>query len=102
MRVCCICDQVYYLVALYIHIGAKPIIVRKIIRNGQPDETNETKKDATKLPETKTQKNESVEMETMDRKEKPKLKPSIKPKVLHHLHQNIYVFRYFIYYIFVE
>ncbi|XP_072751402.1 uncharacterized protein Chro [Anoplolepis gracilipes] len=59
--------------------GAKPIIVRKIIRNGQPEETSEAKKDATKLLDTKTQKNESIEMET-DKKEKPKLKPSIKPK----------------------
>ncbi|XP_029168681.1 flocculation protein FLO11 [Nylanderia fulva] len=59
--------------------GAKPIIVRKIIRNGQPEETNETKKDTTKLLETKTQKNESIEIEA-DKKEKPKLKPSIKPK----------------------
>lgn len=59
--------------------GAKPIIVRKIIRNGQPEETSEAKKDTPKLLETKTQKNESIEMET-DKKEKPKLKPSIKPK----------------------
>lgn len=62
------------------YIGAKPIIVRKIIRNGQPEETSEAKKDITKLLETKTQKNESIEIET-DKKEKPKLKPSIKPKV---------------------
>lgn len=29
-----------------------------------------------------------------DKKEKPKLKPSIKPKVLHHLHIKIYVFEF--------
>lgn len=83
---------IYYL--LYIYIGAKPVIVRKIIRNGQPEETSEAKKDTTKLLETKTQKNESMEIEA-DKKEKPKLKPSIKPKVLHHLHMCIKVYTFF-------
>ncbi|XP_011692344.1 PREDICTED: mucin-5AC isoform X2 [Wasmannia auropunctata] len=59
--------------------GAKPIIVRKVVRNGQPDETGEAKKDSVKSLETKTQKNESMEIE-VDKKEKPRLKPSIKPK----------------------
>lgn len=82
--------RILYLFALYIHIGAKPIIVRKIIRNGQPEETSDTKKDTTKLVEIKTQKNESLEMET-DKKEKPKLKPSIKPKVYYLYVLKIYV-----------
>lgn len=65
--------------------GAKPIIVRKVVRNGQPEETGEIKKDTAKSLETKTQqKNESMEVE-MDKKEKPRLKPSIKPKVLCYL-----------------
>jgi len=36
------------------------------------------KKDVTKVSDTKAQKSESIEIE-MDKKEKPKLKPSIKP-----------------------
>ncbi|XP_018405210.1 PREDICTED: platelet binding protein GspB isoform X2 [Cyphomyrmex costatus] len=60
--------------------GAKPLIVRKVVRNGQPEETGEAKKDSAKLLETKTQKNESMEIE-VDKKEKPRLKPSIKPKI---------------------
>ncbi|XP_011065669.1 PREDICTED: flocculation protein FLO11 isoform X1 [Acromyrmex echinatior] len=60
--------------------GAKPIIVRKVVRNGQPEETGEAKKDSAKSLETKTQKNESMEIE-VDKKEKPRLKPSIKPKI---------------------
>ncbi|XP_025996673.2 pneumococcal serine-rich repeat protein [Solenopsis invicta] len=61
--------------------GTKPIIVRKVIRNGQPEETRETKKDTVKSPEIKINKSESMEIE-VDKKEKPKprLKPSIKPK----------------------
>ncbi|XP_018354549.1 PREDICTED: mucin-5AC isoform X3 [Trachymyrmex septentrionalis] len=59
--------------------GAKPIIVRKVVRNGQPEETGEAKKDSAKSLETKTQKSESMEIE-VDKKEKPRLKPSIKPK----------------------
>ncbi|XP_012138111.1 chromodomain-containing protein chromator isoform X2 [Megachile rotundata] len=56
----------------------KPVIVRKVIRNGQPEETD-SKKDVKTL-ETKAQKsNESVDTE-VEKKEKPKLKPSIKPK----------------------
>lgn len=63
--------------------GPKPIIVRKIIRNGQPEETSEAKKDAAKSVETKTQKSEPMEVE-VDKKEKFKMKPSIKPtKVFH-------------------
>ncbi|TGZ54251.1 Chromodomain Y-like protein 2 [Temnothorax longispinosus] len=58
---------------------AKPIIVRKVVRNGQPEETGEAKKDIAKSLETKTQKSESMEIE-VDKKEKPRLKPSIKPK----------------------
>ncbi|EZA62581.1 uncharacterized protein LOC105276812 [Ooceraea biroi] len=58
--------------------GAKPIIVRKIIRNGQPEESGEAKKDA-KTPDSKVQKCEPMEVDT-DKKEKPRLKPSIKPK----------------------
>ncbi|KYM76405.1 Chromodomain Y-like protein 2 [Atta colombica] len=60
--------------------GAKPIIVRKVVRNGQPEETGEAKKDSAKSLETKTQKIESMEIE-VDKKEKPRLKPSIKPKI---------------------
>ncbi|XP_018371151.1 PREDICTED: zinc finger protein 37-like [Trachymyrmex cornetzi] len=59
--------------------GAKPIIVRKV-RNRQPEETGGAKKDSAKSLETKTQKNESMEIE-VDKKEKPRLKPSIKPKI---------------------
>lgn len=64
--------------------GAKPIIVRKVVRNGQPEETGEAKKDTAKSLEAKTQKSESMEIE-VDKKEKPRLKPSIKPKVLCYL-----------------
>lgn len=54
------------------------------MRNGQPEETGETKKDiAPKSLEIKIQKSESMEIE-MDKKEKPRLKPSIKPKVSRH------------------
>ncbi|XP_012523319.1 uncharacterized protein LOC105829192 isoform X2 [Monomorium pharaonis] len=61
--------------------GAKPMIVRKVVRNGQPEETGEAKKDIAKALETKTNKSELMEIE-MDKKEKlkPRLKPSIKPK----------------------
>lgn len=61
------------------------MIVRKVVRNGQPEETGEAKKDTAKPLETKTNKSESMEIE-MDKKEKlkPRLKPSIKPKVLHY------------------
>lgn len=58
--------------------------MRKVVRNGQPEETGEIKKDIAKSLEMKTQKNESMEVE-IDKKEKPKLKPSIKPKVLCYL-----------------
>ncbi|EFN79319.1 Chromodomain Y-like protein [Harpegnathos saltator] len=58
--------------------GTKPIVVRKVIRNGQPEETGDTKKDTSKtMVETKAQ--EPMEVET-DKREKPRLKPSIKPK----------------------
>ncbi|XP_032687196.1 mucin-5AC isoform X2 [Odontomachus brunneus] len=57
--------------------GTKPIVVRKVIRNGQPEETSDVKKDTTKTVDTKAQ--EPMEIET-DKREKPKLKPSIKPK----------------------
>ncbi|XP_043248089.1 proteoglycan 4 [Colletes gigas] len=56
----------------------KPVVVRKVIRNGQPEESD-AKKD-TKGSETKNKKsNESFDTEG-EKKEKPKLKPSIKPK----------------------
>ncbi|XP_076248531.1 chromodomain-containing protein chromator isoform X2 [Calliopsis andreniformis] len=55
----------------------KPVVVRKVIRNGQPEEAD--KKDA-KTTDAKNQKsNESFDAEA-EKKEKPKLKPSIKPK----------------------
>lgn len=87
--------RIIHIICILFCIGAKPIIVRKIIRNGQPEETSEAKKDTTKLLETKTQKNESIEVET-DKKEKPKLKPSIKPKVslTTHLYIKTYFFRF--------
>ncbi|XP_053970786.1 uncharacterized protein LOC128895175 isoform X2 [Hylaeus anthracinus] len=56
----------------------RPIVVRKVIRNGQPEEAD-SKRDAKGL-ETKNQKsNESFDTEA-EKKVKPKLKPSIKPK----------------------
>ncbi|XP_046837262.1 uncharacterized protein LOC124432378 isoform X1 [Vespa crabro] len=59
--------------------GTKPIVVRKVIRNGQPEEGSDTKKDV-RSSEVKSQKSlESMESE-VDKKEKPKLKPSVKPK----------------------
>ncbi|XP_014475320.1 PREDICTED: serine-rich adhesin for platelets isoform X1 [Dinoponera quadriceps] len=59
--------------------GTKPIVVRKVIRNGQPEDTTiDTKKDITKTVETKTQ--EPMEVEMDNKREKPKLKPSVKPK----------------------
>lgn len=58
--------------------AGKAVVVRKVIRNGQPEEAD--KKDS-KASETKNQKsNESVDADG-EKKEKPKLKPSIKPKV---------------------
>ncbi|KAK2585222.1 hypothetical protein KPH14_009926 [Odynerus spinipes] len=60
--------------------GAKPVVVRKVIRNGQPEEATDTKKDVAKSSEAKSQRNaESMETE-VEKKEKPRLKPSIKPK----------------------
>ncbi|XP_076169522.1 chromodomain-containing protein chromator isoform X2 [Ptiloglossa arizonensis] len=56
----------------------KPVVVRKVIRNGQPEEAD-SKKDGKGL-EAKNQKHyESFDTEG-EKKEKPKLKPSIKPK----------------------
>lgn len=72
-------------------IGAKSIIVRKVVRNGQPEDMGEAKKDTSKSLETKTQKNESMEIE-VDKKEKPKLKPSVKPKVLRYLMRFVCTF----------
>ncbi|XP_012063687.1 PREDICTED: zinc finger protein with KRAB and SCAN domains 8-like [Atta cephalotes] len=57
--------------------SAKSIIVRKVVRNEQPEETDEAKKDSATSLETK--KNESMEIE-VDKKEKSRLKSSIKPK----------------------
>lgn len=53
--------------------------MRKVIRNGQPEET-EMKKDMIKGPEAKIQKVDIVEAE-QDKDKKNKLKPSVKPKV---------------------
>ncbi|CAK9829183.1 Chromodomain Y-like protein 2 [Anthophora retusa] len=54
----------------------KPIVVRKVIRNGQPEDVD-SKRDS--KSEAKNQKsNESFD--EVEKKEKPKLKPSIKPK----------------------
>ncbi|KAI4502946.1 hypothetical protein M0802_001990 [Mischocyttarus mexicanus] len=57
--------------------GTKQIVVRKVIRNGQPEEASDSKKDV-KSSEVKLQK-ESMESE-VDKKEKARLKPSVKPK----------------------
>ncbi|XP_076546341.1 chromodomain-containing protein chromator isoform X2 [Osmia lignaria lignaria] len=54
----------------------KSVVVRKVIRNGQPEDAE--RKDG-KASETRNQKNESFDTE-VEKKEKPKLKPSIKPK----------------------
>ncbi|KAL0128185.1 hypothetical protein PUN28_003442 [Cardiocondyla obscurior] len=59
--------------------GGKPIIVRKVVRNGQPEEMGEAKKDAIKSAETKVQKSEPMQIE-VEKKEKSRLKPSVKPK----------------------
>ncbi|XP_014605441.1 PREDICTED: uncharacterized protein LOC106787531 [Polistes canadensis] len=60
--------------------GTKQIVVRKVIRNGQPEEASDSKKDV-KSSEVKLHKGlESMESE-IDKKEKPRLKPTIKPKV---------------------
>lgn len=53
--------------------------MRKVIRNGQPEET-EMKKDVIKAPESKMQKIDVVEAE-QEKDKKNKLKPSVKPKV---------------------
>ncbi|XP_031370349.1 chromobox protein homolog 2 isoform X11 [Apis dorsata] len=54
----------------------KPVVVRKVIRNGQPED--DSKKDS-KISEAKNQKsNESFD--EVEKKEKPKLKPTIKLK----------------------
>ncbi|KOC63250.1 Chromodomain Y-like protein [Habropoda laboriosa] len=54
----------------------KPVVVRKVIRNGQPEDAD-SKRDS--KSEAKNQKsNESFD--EVEKKEKPKLKPSIKPK----------------------
>ena len=67
--------------------GSKPVVVRKIIRNGQPEEA-EGKKDVLKPAETKVQKVEVVESEE-NKERKNKLVPSVKPKVLL---QNLFFF----------
>ncbi|XP_076685073.1 chromodomain-containing protein chromator isoform X2 [Andrena cerasifolii] len=59
------------------NVEGKPVVVRKVIRNGQPEEAD---KKESKASETKNQKsNESFDADG-EKKEKPKLKPSIKPK----------------------
>ncbi|XP_033225777.1 msx2-interacting protein [Belonocnema kinseyi] len=58
--------------------GSKNVVVRKIIRNGQPEEA-ERKGEAVKQPETKIQKIEVVESE-QNKEKKNKLIPSVKPK----------------------
>jgi len=59
--------------------SAKPITVRKVVRNEQSEKTGKAKKDSIKSLETKTQKNESMEI-GVDKKN-PRLKPSIKLKI---------------------
>ncbi|CAK9797792.1 Chromodomain Y-like protein 2 [Anthophora quadrimaculata] len=54
----------------------KPIVVRKVIRNGQPEDVD-SKRDS--KSEAKNQKN-NESFDEVEKKEKPKLKPSIKPK----------------------
>ncbi|XP_051155161.1 mucin-4 isoform X2 [Leptopilina boulardi] len=58
--------------------GSKSVVMRKVIRNGQPEET-EMKKDVIKAPESKMQKIDVVEAE-QEKDKKNKLKPSVKPK----------------------
>lgn len=62
---------------LFCTFTGKPVVVRKVIRNGQPED--DSKKDS-KISEAKNQKsNESFD--EVEKKEKPKLKPTIKLKV---------------------
>ncbi|XP_015184080.1 PREDICTED: uncharacterized protein LOC107070411 isoform X2 [Polistes dominula] len=62
--------------------GTKQIVVRKVIRNGQPEDASDSKKDI-KSSEAKLQKGlESTEGE-IDKKDKPKMKPTFKPKPAH-------------------
>ncbi|XP_076759921.1 chromodomain-containing protein chromator isoform X2 [Xylocopa sonorina] len=54
----------------------KPVVVRKVIRNGQPEDDNKKDSKTTESKNIKT--NESFD--EVEKKEKPKLKPSVKPK----------------------
>lgn len=58
--------------------GSKSVMMRKVIRNGQPEET-EMKKEMIKVVESKIQKMDVVEAE-QDKDKRNKLKPSVKPK----------------------
>ncbi|XP_046744328.1 mucin-22 isoform X3 [Diprion similis] len=62
--------------------GVKRMIVRKVIRNGQPDEASEPKKEVAKPVETKTlvKVSEQVASE-QEKKEVPQLKPPMKRKM---------------------
>ncbi|XP_012251503.2 serine-rich adhesin for platelets isoform X2 [Athalia rosae] len=62
--------------------GMKRMVVRKVIRNGQPDEIVEIKKEMTKPVETKTLIRTLEQIETeQDKKEPSKPKPSLKRKM---------------------
>ena len=62
---------------LFCTFVGKPVVVRKVIRNGQPED--DSKKD-NKTIEAKNQKsNESFD--EVEKREKPKLRPTIKLKV---------------------
>ncbi|XP_012275057.1 uncharacterized protein LOC105696852 [Orussus abietinus] len=60
--------------------GSKSIVVRKVIRNGQPEEASEQNKES-KPSDIKTTRNVESTNVNPEIKDKPKMKPSIKPKV---------------------
>lgn len=68
-----------YIIFIYLFLGSKSVMMRKVIRNGQPEET-EMKKEMIKVVESKIQKMDVVEAE-QDKDKRNKLKPSVKPKV---------------------
>ncbi|XP_018351967.1 PREDICTED: zinc finger protein 600-like, partial [Trachymyrmex septentrionalis] len=57
--------------------SANPITVSTVVKNEQPEEIGKVKIDSAKLLETKTQKNESMEI-GVDKQEKTSIKPKIK------------------------
>ncbi|KYN32894.1 hypothetical protein ALC56_12710 [Trachymyrmex septentrionalis] len=57
--------------------SANPITVPTVVKNKQREETGKAKKDSAKLLETKTQKNEFMEI-VVDKQEKTSIKPKIK------------------------